>query len=192
MSAHFDAWLARRAARGDEAAFERLIESHARKLRNVVQSFAQVTDADADDLAQAVAEKLWTEIQRGRYNPHRAPFAAFASTVAHQACAEDRQRRRAQKRWAPEPPASLDVDRAGGLDAWIAPSWHHNADPLAAVLQRERLRLAWAELSDANQAALNRWLAADGGNRPAGLTRSETTCAARARSLAAHTLDALA
>jgi hypothetical protein len=38
------------------------------------------------------------------------------------------------------------------------------------VLQRERLRLTWQELSEAHRRAINRGLAADGGNRPGGLT----------------------
>ena len=55
MSAEYDAWLGRRAASGDEAAFEALIESHAAKLRGVIASFAHATDADVDDLSQVVA-----------------------------------------------------------------------------------------------------------------------------------------
>ena len=76
MSAAFDAWLTKRAAAGDETAFAQLIEAHGRTLRNVVASCAHASDTTVEDLAQIVAVKLWAEIQRGHYNPHRAPMAA--------------------------------------------------------------------------------------------------------------------
>ena len=99
--------------------------------------------------------------------PGPRSFAHYASTVAHQALRDDKQRRHAAKRWAAESPLSLDLSRDDGLDPWAAPSWWSGgADPLQIVLERERLRLAGQELSEANQGASNRWLNADGGNRP--------------------------
>jgi RNA polymerase sigma factor (sigma-70 family) len=191
VSSELDAWLFRRAAAGDEAAFERLIERHIRKLRSVCATYLG-SEAAADDLLQLVLAKLWDEARCGRYNPHRAPFSRYASTVAYQALNEDRQRRRAQKRWAAEPPVSLDVARDFDLDPFVAPSWWHGGvDPLVVVLERERLRLAWQELSEANQAVLNRWLAADGGNRP-DLTHSESVGASRARARGRAVLGELA
>lgn len=190
MSATFDAWLSSRAARGDAAAFGRLIATHGRTLRNVAASF-DAPDTTVDDLAQIVAVKLWAELQRGAYNPHRASFEHYLSTVAYQALRDDRQRRRAQGRWAAESPLSLDMEQAGDLDTWVTPSWHLGADPASVVLERERLRLAWQELSEAHQRNLNRWLAADGGNRPNGLTRSQVTCAGTARALGRQALATL-
>ena len=51
---------------------------------------------------------------------------------------------------------------------------------------------AWGALSEANRAALNRWLAAPGGVRPGGLTASEITLALTARNVGRRVLDELA
>ena len=99
MSAAFDASLAKRAASGDEAAFAQLIEAHGAKLRRIVASYAHASDTSVEDLAQILALKVWTKIERGHYNPHRAPFDHFASVCAGQALRDDKQRRRAQRRW---------------------------------------------------------------------------------------------
>jgi hypothetical protein len=60
------------------------------------------------------------------------------------------------------------------------------------VVERERLAAAWGALSEANRAALNRWLAAPGGVRPGGLTASEITLAVTARNVGRRVLDELA
>jgi len=44
VSAAFDAWLTKRAASGDEAAFARLIRAHGAKLRRIVASYAHASD----------------------------------------------------------------------------------------------------------------------------------------------------
>ncbi len=163
MSAAFDAWLSRRAAAGDETAFAQLIEIHGHKLRNVVAHYAHESDTTPEDLAQVVAVKVWTEIQRGHYNPHRAPFAHFVTIVALQACRDDNQRRRARRRWPAEAPVDLDLVASDDWEddrlPWAAPSAWYALDPALIVLHRERLRLAWQTLSDANRAHINRWLA---------------------------------
>jgi RNA polymerase sigma factor (sigma-70 family) len=189
VSAEHDAWLFRRAAAGDEAAFEQLLQRTAAKLRNVAQTFLGV-DTQLDDLVQIILVKLWQEARRGAFNPHRAPFERYVSTIAHQALRDDKLRRHAQQRRPAQPPVSLDV--AHDDAAWIAPSWHHGVDPLRVVLERERLRLAWESLSEGRQRDINRWLNAAGGVRPGGLTASQITCAASARKAARAVLDELA
>jgi RNA polymerase sigma factor (sigma-70 family) len=170
VSLRGEAWLVQRAANGDQLAFETLLTAIGSKLRRVAAVFVS-SETTVDDLVQIVLVKLWREVKAGHYNPARAPFAAFASTVAHQACIDDRIRRRAAKRWADEPPVSLDIQTGSDGDdssghEWVAPSWAYGADPLAVVLQREQLREAWEALTAGELEAVQLYLATDGIGAP--------------------------
>ena len=100
MSEH-EAWLARRAGcGGDQHAFEDLLGANRVEAPTTSARRSPRKDTSADDLFQIVSIKLWSEIERGHYNPHRADFVHFASTVARQALAEDLRWRRREKRHA--------------------------------------------------------------------------------------------
>ena len=184
MSEH-EAWLARRAAAGDHHAFEQLLTHNRVKLHNVCHTFL-AQDTSADDLFQIVSVKLWREIERGHYNPHRASFVHFASTVARQALAEDLRWRRREKRHAVLAPATidtLDLDR----DDSDAPLWHaatidYRQDPLTVVCWRETLREAWTMLTSTQMLAVNAYMLKDH-NRSGGIPDTLITqmCAARRR-----------
>jgi hypothetical protein len=100
------------------------------------------------------------EIQHGNYNPHRAPFVAFATYAAREALRDDWQRRRALKRWTGSPPASLDHLADLG---WERPSWSLGADPLRIVLAREMFREAIASLTRGQLAAVRAYQRSDEG-----------------------------
>ena len=158
MTPEFDKWLTLRAARGDERAFEMLLAGSERKLRNVCSSFADESTS-LDDLYSIVTAKVWVEIQRGHFNPHRGSWLPFASTCAHQALRDDKQRRRSLKRWtAGAPPASYEALAELG---WETPSWSLAVDPLRVVLAREAFAEAVATLTAAQLAAVNAYGATD-------------------------------
>lgn len=166
MSAELDHWLTVRAARGDERAFELLLAGSRTKLRDVCAAFADRTTT-VDDLYAITTEKLWHEIQCGRYNPHRAGFLAFASTCAHQCLRDDAQRRRALKRWTSEPPASFEQLTELG---WETPSWSLAVDPLRVVIARETFREAVTSLTTAQLAAVRAYARSDSGQPAATVT----------------------
>ena len=175
-----------RAAAGDERAFEQLLTDHRVKLRNVCHTFVGY-DTSVDDLFQIVCVKLWAEVSRGHYNPHRADFVHFASTVAHQALRDDKLRRRAQKRFAviaPVPLDTLDIARDSDSDApiWRAATADYRLDPLAVVIWRETLRESWEALTRTQIVAVTAYLAKDHG-RSGGIPENLVTamCDARRR-----------
>ena len=162
-----EAWLARRPAAGDQHAFEDLLTANRVKLHNVCQTFL-AQDTSADDLFQIVSVKLWSEIERGHYNPHRADFIHFASTVARQALAEDLRWRRREKRHAVLAPATLDTldlrrdeDSGTTVPLWYAATIDYRQDPLNVVIWRETLAEAWATLTQTQMLAVNTYLAKD-------------------------------
>ena len=193
MSEH-ESWLAKRAAVGDQHAFEQLLTAHRVKLRNVCHTFIGY-DTSIDDLFQIVCVKLWGEIERGHYNPHRADFAHYASTVAHQALRDDKLRRRAQKRFAviaPAPLDTLDLARDEDSDApiWRAATIDYRLDPLTVVIWRETLREAWAALTRTQTLAVNAYMAKDharSGGIPANLITAMADARKRVAPLVAET-----
>ena len=166
MSAELDHWLSVRAARGDERAFEILLAGSRRKLRDVCATFVDSTTS-VDDLYAITTEKLWHEIECGRYDPRRASFVAFASLVAHQALRDDKQRRRALRRWTSEPPASFEALTELG---WETPSWSLAVDPLRVVLAREAFGEAIASLTEAQLRAVRAYAHRDTGQPAATVT----------------------
>ena len=183
MSAELDHWLTVRAARGDERAFELLLAGSERKLLDVCTSFEDRTTT-VDDLLSIVTAKLWHEIQCGRFNPHRGAFLPFASTIAHQALRDDKQRRRALKRWTSEPPASFEQLTELG---WEAPSWSLAVDPLRVVIAREAFREAVTSLTTAQLAAVRAYARSDSG-QPAATVTAFVAARKRVRPLLAETM----
>jgi RNA polymerase sigma factor (sigma-70 family) len=177
VSAELDGWLCRRAAEGDGAAFDKLLATHKRKLLNVCASYAE-SGIDQDDLFQMVSMKVWVEVQRGHYNPHRADLSAFWSTVAYQVLRDDRQRRRAQKRWSTEPPASMDVLVELDLEPR---SFSIGEDPLTIVIQRETLRESIQAMTRGQLAAVNSYLLSGGIGEPANVVTAFAGARKRAR-----------
>jgi RNA polymerase sigma factor (sigma-70 family) len=174
-SPQFEHFLCKRAAAGDVQAFEQLLTANATKLRSVARSFAE-QGAEVDDCFQIGMLKLVTEIQRGHFDPNRGGFVPFASTVFHQALRDDRQRRRAQKRWAPEPPASMEVLIELDLEPQ---SFSLGCDPLTIVIQRETLRETIQALTRGQLQAVNSYLLSGGCNEPP--TMVTAFCDARKR-----------
>jgi DNA-directed RNA polymerase specialized sigma24 family protein len=161
VSPEHERWLAGRAAGGDERALELLLEACRRQLINVCMTWADSTaDSEIDDLYAIVAARVWAEVQRGHYNPHRAPFAAFATYAAREVLRDHWQRRRALKRWTGSPPASLDHLAELG---WDPPSWSLGADPLRVVLARETFREAIDVLTQGQLAAVRAYQRNDEG-----------------------------
>src|SRR6516165_8621444 len=137
-----------------------------RAVRREFEHWLSKRAAAGDQTAFAVlVEHIWREIQRGHYNPHRASFVSFASMVAHEAMLADHRRRRRKMRWTAEPPMSVEYLHEAEIELQ-APSWHFGADPLAVVLERESLRLAWQALSARHVAAVEHYLATDGVGAP--------------------------
>lgn len=151
-----DARLARRAAAGDERAFEVLLDRHRTQLRNVAASFVDEL-IDLDETWSIVVERVWREILRGTYNPARATFGSFASMAAHEALVADWRRRHTRSRWPDQAPTSFEL-----LDGYEQPAWSFGADPLQIVLWREALREAVRSLTELQLAAVNRYLQTDG------------------------------
>lgn len=117
--------LARRAADGERAAFERL---HARFAGGLQRFFQQRTTPEAaDELAQATWAELWRAVSQRKYNPERAAFSTFAYAVAGNLW---RRSRRSEARVPPPPQRALE-----------------QADEFAAALEH-------AELLDALRACL--------------------------------------
>jgi hypothetical protein len=103
--------------------------------------------------------------------------------LAHQALIDDRNRRRAVKRWNPDPPVALDIDAGFNI---AAPSWHYGADPARIVIQRDELRRVWQALTPALRDAVQLYLATDGAGAPG----HSTLAFYRARKRAQATLAA--
>jgi DNA-directed RNA polymerase specialized sigma24 family protein len=178
VSAEQDSWLCRRAGQGDERSFELLLAGSRTKLRDVCSTFEDSTTS-LDDCYSIVTLKLWKELQAGRYDPHRGQFLPFASTIAHQALRDDKQRRRAQRRWADEPPASYEQLSELG---WETPSWSLAVDPLRVVLAREAFAEAVGSLTRAQLHAVNAYVTTDSGH-PAPVVTAFTEARRRVRPL---------
>lgn len=163
MSAETDRWLAKRAAAGDQGAFDVLLESHRTRLMQVCENYRfAAADLSTEDLYQEVAVKLWQAIER--YNPHRGPFISFASFIARQHLNHLWRDEHTQKRFTTEVPLSLDVLAVddGDDEPWIPPSLHFFIDPQRVVIAREELRLCWEAATARQREAVGVYLAKSG------------------------------
>jgi len=64
-------WLTRRAAAGDQHAFEVLLERNGGQLLALATNFAQ-PDSEVDDCLQILRGELWERV--GGFNPGRSTF----------------------------------------------------------------------------------------------------------------------
>jgi RNA polymerase sigma factor (sigma-70 family) len=187
VSAAVDSWLCKRAAAGDGAAFDKLIGANRRKLLNVCQSYAE-GGVDQDDLFQMVCEKVWHEIERGHYNPFKADLSAFWSTCAYQVLRDDKQRRRAQKRWSTEGPAA-SMETLVELE--MEPrSFNIGADPLEIVMAKETLVETIAALTRGQLQAVKLYAITGGVGAPATMVSSFVGARKRARPIIADLMGA--
>ena len=184
MSRQLDHWLARRAAGGDEHAFDSLIASHTPKLRAMAGEWCRGGDQEVDDAVQIITERLWRGILRGHWNGH-VEFRVYAAKIGRQAMIDDHTRRRALKRWDPlGPPVSLDLVVDPDPESTVVyrfPSWALAADPAVVVLQRETLREAWQACTTGQMAAINAWLRCDGHGLPSNVTTAVAEARKRVR-----------
>ena len=152
-------WLTRRAAAGDQRAFEVLLERNRTNLRNIAATF--LDEIDIDEGYSIMVERIWREVLRGHYNPNRGSFVVYASRAAHEALVADWRYRHARMRFAEEAPTSFDA-----LDGYEQPSWSFGANPLRIVMWREALRESVQALSAVQLRAINVYLATDGVRAP--------------------------
>ena len=157
-----EAWLTRRAAAGDQHAFEVLLERNGGQLLALATNFAR-PDAEIDDCLQILRKELWERV--GGFNPGRSTFGTYAHMVARQALGADWRRRRAGSRWAPQRPVSLDALVADGWER-PAPSWTVGVNPLTVVLWRERLAESVQALTAAQLDVLSLYARTDGIGAP--------------------------
>jgi DNA-directed RNA polymerase specialized sigma24 family protein len=155
VSGH-ELWLVRRAACGDQGAFEVLLERNRGRLIALAREFTDDT-VTFEECFSIVLERVWRELRRGKWDPYRASFGTFIWMAAHEALKENWRYRHARMRWPEEPPASLDV-----LDGMEQPSWSYGADPLAVVVWRETWEEAVRKLTAAQLAAVNAYAATGG------------------------------
>ncbi len=187
MTVQFDYWLSKRVALGDRYAFETLIGQHEGKLRNIAQEFTRAGDTELDDQLQIMRQRLWAEVERGRWNAH-VDFRVFAVKIGRQALIDDHRYRRAAKRWDElGPPASLDMlhdpDPESDASPYVAPSSWQFVDPLQVILQRETLREAWQALTAGQQVAVNAYLKHDGIGAPGAMVTAMAEARKRTRPL---------
>ena len=185
MSRQLDHWLARRAAGGDEHAFDSLIASHTPKLRAMAGEWCRGGDQEVDDAVQIITERLWRGILRGQWNGH-VEFRVYAAKIGRQAMIDDHTRRRASKRWDElGPPVSLDMmlstDPESDAPLYSVSSWQLGHDPLRVVIERETLREAWQALTAGQMLAINAWLRADGHGLPSNVTTAVAEARKRVR-----------
>jgi RNA polymerase sigma-70 factor (ECF subfamily) len=85
-----DLELIRRTARGDEEAFEELVEKHKRPLLNTVYRYIGDPE-DAEDLAQEVFVKVWKNASGFK---GRSKVSTWLYRIAVNACLNDRRKRK--------------------------------------------------------------------------------------------------
>lgn len=160
MSETFDRFLLSRARRGDHGAFDKLVQVHNTRLRQIAGNYRpwgwRENDYDADDVWSKVLEGLWIAVRRHEAN--RGSFIHLASVVIRNELVADLRYRRRPHRWTEDTPLRL----TGGADDTFeiqAPSWAFGADPLRVVIHREDLRRGWEAMTARQQAAINELLA---------------------------------
>ena len=155
VSGH-EMWLVRRAACGDQGAFEVLLERNRGRLVGLAREFTDET-VTFEECFSIVLERVWRELKRGKWNPYRASFSTFIWMAAHEALKEHWRYRHAQMRFTEDPPVPLDL-----IDGLEQPSWSYGADPLTVVVWRETWEEAVRSLTTAQLAAVNAYAASDG------------------------------
>jgi DNA-directed RNA polymerase specialized sigma24 family protein len=155
----FERWLAKRAAAGDQTAFETLIEDSRARLHGLVSNYVHSDLGVEREVAyQLVVIEAWRSVQRGRFNPHAGDFYAFVSTAARHKLITYAEGLRAAKRWDGRPPDSLDALPEDELDL-VEGSWISYVDPLRVVIARDELRQCWETTTAFQREAIRTYLA---------------------------------
>jgi RNA polymerase sigma-70 factor (ECF subfamily) len=136
-----DAALCALAAEGDGSALEALYARYGR----VSYALARRILAD-EQLAQDVVQEVFLTVWRDatRYDASRGGFSTWLLTMTHHK-AVDAVRREETLRRRRAPAGALDLTESGGPDV---------DDEVWSVLRRDRVRLALADLPDAQREAL--------------------------------------
>jgi Sigma-70 region 2 len=162
----FDAWLVKRAAAGDQAAFARLIRQSKARIHGLISCFVNSDyQLEREDAYQIVCTAAWGSVQRGEFNPNHGDFYAFVSVAARHRLITYAQHLRAEKRWTGTPPASIEVLQDGPETVELG-SWVTFVDPLRVVLARDELRRCMALTTELQRAAIADYLARDGRHLP--------------------------
>jgi RNA polymerase sigma-70 factor (ECF subfamily) len=131
-----DLLLARRAAAGQAAAWDELVERYGRRLYNLAYQFAG-DPAEAEDLTQEIFIRLYQAL--GRYRGD-VPLAAWALTLSRNLCIDHYRRNRRLRRSTQLSEAMLEVMPAAD-------------DPAAAAERRQRLEAVYGALEEMTEAA---------------------------------------
>jgi DNA-directed RNA polymerase specialized sigma24 family protein len=179
----FERWLAKRAAAGDQTAFETLIEDSRARLHGLVSNYVHFDLGVEREVAyQLVCVEAWRQIQRGGFNPHRGDFYAFVSTAARHKLITYAHDLRAAMRWDGAPPDSLDA-MADDFD--IEGSWISYVDPLRVVIARDELRQCWETTTAFQREAIATYLACGARHVPLPASRAIARVRRQARPILA-------
>jgi DNA-directed RNA polymerase specialized sigma24 family protein len=179
----FERWLAKRAAAGDQTAFETLIEGSRARLQGLVSNFVHSDLGIEREVAyQLAVTEAWRSVQRGGFNPHRGDFFAFVSTAARHRLISYAEYLRAERRWTGTPPDSLD---AMPDDFDIDGSWISYVDPFRVVVAREALRECWEATTAFQREAIATYLACGAQHVPKSTGHAITRVRRRARPILA-------
>lgn len=141
-----DASLARRAAAGDETAFEVLVVKHQRRVAALVRR--SVRD---ERIVEELVQEVFLRVHGGLpgFRPD-GPFSAWLSAIARNVCAS--YLRSAQNR-QDDRPADPDPSEAGGGEPWRAVAASPEDEAIARQLF-EAIDQALADLPDTQRRAL--------------------------------------
>ena len=126
-----DLTLARRAAAGQAAAWDELLDQYAGRFYNLAFQFTG-SAADAEDLTQEIFLRLYQSLRLYRGD---VPFAAWALRLSRNLCIDAWRRTRRERRVAAVPEEVLQ---------WIPSA----DDPLAEAQGREQLRAVYGALQE--------------------------------------------
>lgn len=132
--------LAARVARGDEAAFDELVQKYQRSVINTIHRYVGEYDA-ADDIAQEVFVIVWNKAGTFR---GRSSFSTWLYRIVVNQCLQFRRRR--QRR-----PAAVSID---AMDAESPPDALQVGDGREQAERTAAVRQALAELPDRQRIAL--------------------------------------
>jgi len=179
-----DAWLVRRAAAGDQAAFATLIESSRGRIHALISTFVNPDiGLEREDAYQLVCVEAWRAVGRGQLNPHHGDFYAFLSRAARHRLITYVEHLRAEKRWTGQPPASIDTVEESGVELG---SWVTFVDPLRVVLARDELRRCWAITTARQRAAIGDYMRRGGKRVPARTMGAVTAARRKVRPMLEH------
>ncbi len=126
-----DLFLARRAAAGNDEAWDQLVERHGRRLYNLAFQFAGNRE-DAEDLTQDIFIRLYQNLRSYRGD---APIISWALRLSRNLCIDHYRRSRRERGWTSLTEVLLDTLPAPG-------------DPQAEAERRQHLEAVYESLAD--------------------------------------------